>query len=98
MNVRKLVAAAATVLLAVGLVGCSVDRSKPDAGKPTIRIAYQTFPSGDLIVKHNRWLEDALAAHPPPAPSGRRIKIRYVTQASSRPPTFVAQRSASLGE
>ncbi|MCB1493631.1 MAG: ribosome biogenesis GTPase Der, partial [Rhodobiaceae bacterium] len=38
----------------------------------------------------NRWLEDALAAHPPPAPSGRRIKIRYVTQASSRPPTFVA--------
>lgn len=60
MNVRKLVAAAATVLLAVGLVGCSVDRSKPDAGKPTIRIAYQTFPSGDLIVKHNRWLEDAL--------------------------------------
>ena len=36
----------------------------------------------------NRWLENALAKNPPPAPSGRRIKIRYATQASSRPPTF----------
>jgi len=36
----------------------------------------------------NRWLESAIAKNPPPAPSGRRIKIRYATQASSRPPTF----------
>lgn len=36
----------------------------------------------------NRWLESAVAKNPPPAPSGRRIKIRYATQASSRPPTF----------
>jgi GTP-binding protein len=36
----------------------------------------------------NRWLEDMLARNPPPAPSGRRIKIRYATQASARPPTF----------
>lgn len=36
----------------------------------------------------NRWLEGMLARNPPPAPSGRRIKIRYATQASSRPPTF----------
>ena len=33
---------------------------EPDADKPVIRLAYQAFPSGDLIVKHNRWLEDAL--------------------------------------
>jgi GTP-binding protein len=38
----------------------------------------------------NRWLEEALARHAPPAPSGRRLKIRYVTQPSTRPPTFVA--------
>lgn len=44
----------------LALAGCSVDRSGQDAEKPTIRIAYQTFPSGDLIVKNNRWLEDAL--------------------------------------
>ncbi len=38
----------------------------------------------------NRWLEEALARHAPPAPSGRRLKIRYMTQPSTRPPTFVA--------
>ena len=38
----------------------------------------------------NRWLEDAVASHPPPAlPGGRRVKIRYATQAKARPPTFV---------
>ena len=36
----------------------------------------------------NRWLESAVSKNPPPAPAGRRIKIRYATQASSRPPTF----------
>lgn len=36
----------------------------------------------------NRWLETAIERNPPPAPSGRRIKIRYATQASARPPTF----------
>jgi GTP-binding protein len=38
----------------------------------------------------NDWLSAAVDAHPPPAPSGRRIKIRYMTQANARPPTFVA--------
>ena len=36
----------------------------------------------------NRWLESATSRNPPPAPSGRRIKIRYATQADVRPPTF----------
>ncbi|QIG50628.1 ribosome biogenesis GTPase Der [Nordella sp. HKS 07] len=36
----------------------------------------------------NRWLETMLERNPPPAPSGRRIKIRYATQVRSRPPTF----------
>ena len=53
-------AVAALAVTALGLSGCSVDRSGGDAEKPTIRIAYQSFPSGDLIVKNNRWLEDAL--------------------------------------
>ncbi len=37
----------------------------------------------------NRWLEVVLERHPPPAVSGRRIKIRYATQAKTRPPHFV---------
>ncbi|XWN33772.1 MAG: ribosome biogenesis GTPase Der [Devosia sp.] len=38
----------------------------------------------------NRWLEGALTRHPPPAVAGRRIRIRYMTQAKARPPTFIA--------
>jgi len=38
----------------------------------------------------NRWLAEALGRHAPPAASGRRIKLRYITQPSTRPPTFVA--------
>jgi GTP-binding protein len=37
----------------------------------------------------NRWFEDALEANPPPAPGGKRIKLRYITQTSTRPPRFV---------
>ncbi|WP_072803862.1 taurine ABC transporter substrate-binding protein [Rhodococcoides yunnanense] len=53
----------AVVALAVGalaLTGCAVDNSDNDDSKPTIRIAYQSFPSGDLVVKNNGWLEEAL--------------------------------------
>lgn len=38
----------------------------------------------------NEWLTSALARHPPPAVRGKRIRIRYITQPSSRPPTFIA--------
>ena len=37
----------------------------------------------------NRWFDDALEANPPPAPGGRRIKLRYITQIKTRPPSFV---------
>lgn len=37
----------------------------------------------------NRWFDDALGANPPPAPGGKRIKLRYITQAKTRPPGFV---------
>jgi GTP-binding protein len=41
----------------------------------------------------NRWLAGMVEAHPPPAPSGRRIKLRYMTQAKTRPPGFVVMCS-----
>jgi len=37
----------------------------------------------------NRWLEQALSQHPPPAVAGRRIKLNYITQPKARPPSFV---------
>jgi GTP-binding protein len=43
------------------------------------------MPTGQL----NRWFESAVTANPPPAPGGKRIKLRYITQARTRPPTFV---------
>jgi GTP-binding protein len=52
--------------------------------------SYETWnrrvPTGEL----NRWLSEALERHAPPASKGRRIKIRFMTQPSARPPTFVA--------
>ena len=41
----------------------------------------------------NIWLSKMIAAHPPPAPNGKRIKLRYITQAKSRPPGFVVMCS-----
>ena len=38
----------------------------------------------------NRWLGEAVQRHAPPASKGRRVKLRFMTQPSSRPPTFVA--------
>ncbi|MBI3224080.1 MAG: ABC transporter substrate-binding protein [Mycolicibacterium cosmeticum] len=58
MKFTSLLAVAAASIVA--LSGCAVDHSGQDAQKPTIRLAYQSFPSGDLIVKNNKWLEEAL--------------------------------------
>jgi GTP-binding protein len=55
--------------------------------------AYRTWnrriPTGQL----NRWLEGMIMRHPPPAPQGKRIKLRYMTQAKTRPPGFVVMCS-----
>ena len=37
----------------------------------------------------NRWLAEVVATHPPPAVSGRRIRLDYLTQPKARPPSFV---------
>ncbi|MBV9656405.1 MAG: ribosome biogenesis GTPase Der [Acetobacteraceae bacterium] len=56
---------------------------------PAVRTAYAVWnkrvPTGEL----NRWFEGALARHTPPLIDGRRLKLRYMTQAKARPPTFV---------
>lgn len=41
----------------------------------------------------NRWLAGMLEQHPPPAPQGKRIKLRYMTQAKTRPPGFIVMCS-----
>lgn len=51
-----------------------------------IRAAWSKRVSTALL---NRWFDKALAHNPPPAPGGKRIKLRYITQAKTRPPGFV---------
>ena len=52
----------------------------------TIREAWSRRVSTGQL---NRWFDHALEANPPPAPGGKRIKLRYITQAKTRPPGFV---------
>ncbi|MGB0499344.1 MAG: ribosome biogenesis GTPase Der, partial [Rubricella sp.] len=50
---------------------------------------YEIWNTRVPTAKLNTWLRMQTEAHPPPAPGGRRIRLRYMTQAKSRPPTFV---------
>jgi GTP-binding protein len=56
---------------------------------PAVRAVHETWNKRIATSALNRWFEDALSRHPPPAVQGRRLKLRYVTQANARPPTFV---------
>ena len=49
---------------------------------------YKTWNARISTARLNRWLDGILNPHPPPAVSGRRIKLRYMTQSKTRPPTF----------
>jgi GTP-binding protein len=55
--------------------------------------AYATWNRRVSTARLNRWLEGMIAAHPPPAPGGRRIRLRYMTQVKTRPPGFVVMCS-----
>ncbi|HEX4369083.1 MAG TPA: ribosome biogenesis GTPase Der [Rhodopila sp.] len=66
------------------LTGAGVDRLLP-AVRQTHDVWNKRIPTGEL----NRWFEHALETHQAPLVSGRRLKLRYVTQAKARPPTFV---------
>ncbi|MCB1334974.1 MAG: ribosome biogenesis GTPase Der [Roseivivax sp.] len=55
--------------------------------------AYDVWNRRVTTAQLNRWLTAMLEQHPPPAPQGRRIKLRYMTQAKTRPPGFVVMCS-----
>ncbi|WP_299733240.1 ribosome biogenesis GTPase Der [uncultured Tateyamaria sp.] len=55
--------------------------------------AYEVWNRRVTTAQLNRWLTGMLEAHPPPAPQGKRIKLRYMTQAKTRPPGFVVMCS-----
>jgi len=67
------------------MTGAGMDRLLP-----AVRRAHAVWNTRLSTAGLNRWFEQALARHPPPLVSGRRLKLRYITQAKARPPTFVA--------
>jgi GTP-binding protein len=67
-----------------GLTGAGIDRLMQ-----AVVDAYQVWNTRVPTSALNRWLADTVAAHPPPAVSGRRIRLDYITQPKSRPPSFV---------
>ncbi|MFD1694523.1 ribosome biogenesis GTPase Der [Roseibium aestuarii] len=52
--------------------------------------AYEAWNARVSTSRLNRWLERVTGNHPPPAVAGRRVRLRYMTQAKTRPPHFVA--------
>ena len=57
-----------------------------------LKVAFETRDAWSRRVgtgELNRWFENALEKNPPPAPGGKRIKPRYITQAKTRPPGFI---------
>jgi GTP-binding protein len=56
---------------------------------PAVRAASTVWNTRVATGALNRWFETAMERHPPPLVEGRRLKLRYVTQAKARPPTFL---------
>ena len=73
-----------TVITVSGATGKGIDQLVGAAFE--VRDAWsKRVGTGEL----NRWFERAIEANPPPAPGGKRVKLRYVTQVKTRPPSFV---------
>ena len=64
-----------------------------DRLRSAVEKAYNVWNRRVTTAQLNRWLAGMVEAHPPPAPGGRRIKLRYMTQAKTRPPGFVVMCS-----
>ncbi|AVT82008.1 ribosome biogenesis GTPase Der [Rhodopseudomonas palustris] len=67
-----------------GMLGEGVDRLMQ-----AIQDAYAVWNRRVPTAALNRWFEQATSQNPPPAVSGRRLKLNYVTQTKARPPSFV---------
>ncbi len=72
------------VVAVSGLMGEGIDRLMT-----AIQEAYAVWNKRVPTATLNRWFEQAVDANPPPAVSGRRLKLNYITQAKARPPSFI---------
>ena len=85
----------------VPVVTCSaLTGAGTDSIMPAVLAAFDTWNRRVPTAQLNRWLEEAVAHHPPPLAAGRRLKLRYITQVKARPPTFAlfASKPTALPE
>lgn len=59
----------------------------------SVELTHRVWNSRISTGRLNRWLEGVITHHPPPAVSGRRLKIKYMTQVKTRPPGFMVSCS-----
>ena len=83
------------VVTCSGLTGAGSEKIMP-----AVLAAFDTWNRRVPTAQLNRWLEGAVAHHPPPLAAGRRLKLRYITQVKARPPTFAlfASKPTALPE
>ena len=83
------------VVTCSGLTGAGAEKIMP-----AVLAAFDTWNRRVSTAALNRWLEEAVAHHPPPLAAGRRLKLRYITQVKARPPTFAlfASKPSALPE
>ncbi len=78
----------APMVMVSALTGKGLDRLNA-----AILKAYSVWNARVSTARLNRWLSGMLQAHPPPAPGGKRLRLRYMTQVKTRPPSFVVMCS-----
>ena len=78
----------APLILLSGLTGENLEELMPAAGR-----VWRDWNAKVKTPDLNAWLHSMTAAHPPPARSGKRPKLRYIAQIKARPPTFVLHGS-----
>jgi GTPase len=97
-DIRETIATKMSQILGVELVTLSARSGKGlDRLQDAVLRAHEVWNKRVATNKLNTWLSGALQRHAAPASKGRRIKIRYITQASARPPTFIAFSSQAGG-
>ena len=72
------------VLMVSAMQGKNLDKLMPEIQKQ-----YEIWNMRIGTAKLNKWLGAVVDRHPPPADKGRAVRLRYITQAKARPPTFV---------
>jgi len=77
------------------LTGAGLDRLME-----TVVAVHETWNRRVPTAALNRWLEAMVARHPPPAVAGRRVRLKYLSQTKTRPPTFYlsCSRPEALGD